>query len=50
MDKLVNSDDDIAATAGSIFVENRLKEFCNKTTTMGLYLRNLWSKTIPRKL
>ena len=30
MDKLVNSDDDIAATAGSIFVENDKKNFVTK--------------------
>lgn len=41
MDKLVNSDDDIAATAGSIFVENDKKNFVTKLQqwdyTLGIF-------------
>ena len=50
MDKLVNSDDDIAATAGSIFVENDKKNFVTKLQQWDYTLGIFGSKTIPRKL
>ena len=49
MNQLVHSNEKTAATAGCLFAQND-KKLCYKTATVGLYFRDIWSKTISRKL